>query len=125
MFSTVLLWTMTGLCLVIGVVFLFRRPYTSSILLFIAALFSLSCLTFIDLQTLQYPEKLFAWRKYGLLFEAATVFCCYYYTKTAFRDNSQIYKGTGFWISILVAFCSLIYVIAIADRDPPLFTRLF
>ncbi len=33
----------------------------------------------------------------------------YYYTKTVFRDNSEIYKGPGFWISIVLAFVLIVF----------------
>ncbi|MFK5926911.1 MAG: PEP-CTERM system histidine kinase PrsK [Desulfuromusa sp.] len=111
MFTEPLLWSNIILCAVAGIFLLLCRPRNISSLLFISALFFLSGLAYIDLQSLQHPEQLFFWRKYGLFCEALAVFCCYYYTKTAFRDNTEIYKGPGFWISIAVAFSLLIYLI--------------
>ncbi|MCD6580590.1 MAG: PEP-CTERM system histidine kinase PrsK [Desulfuromusa sp.] len=111
MLSIFLLWTNIILCPVAGVILLLRRSYLISTLFLVSALFFLSCLTFADLQSLQHPEQLFLWRKYGLFLEAAVVFCCYFHTKTAFRDNSEIYKGRGFWISIVVALSLLIFII--------------
>ncbi len=111
MFSIFILWMNIILCSVAGIILLLRRSYPISILFFVSALFSLSGLTFVDLQTLQHPEQLFLWRKYGLFFEAIVAFCCYFYTKTAFRENSEIYKGRGFWISIVVALSLLIFIV--------------
>ncbi len=111
MLAIFFLWTNIVLCPVAGIILLLRRSYTISMLFFILAMFSLSGLTFIDLQSLQHPEQLFLWRKYGLFFEAITVLSCYFHTKTAFRDNSEIYKGYGFWISVAVTLFLLVYII--------------
>ena len=111
MFSALLLWSNIILCPVAAIILLVRRSYLTSTLLLVAALFFLSGLTYIDLQTLQSPEKLFLWRKYGLFFESIVVFCCYFHTKTAFRDNSEIYKGRGFWLSVVVALLALIFIV--------------
>ena len=80
-----------------------RRSSLVSTLLLVFALCFMSGLTFIDLNSLQHPEQILFWRKYGLIFEVVVVLCCYYYTKTAFRDNSEIYKGPGFWLSVMLA----------------------
>ena len=111
MFTQILLWSNILLCPVIGFFLLLRRSYTVSILFFISALFFISGLSFANLRSLQYPEEIFLWQKYGLIFEVLAVLCCYFYTKTAFRDNSEIYKGYGFWISIAVAISLLVFVI--------------
>ncbi|MCK5912255.1 MAG: hypothetical protein KAG12_00140, partial [Desulfuromusa sp.] len=105
-----LLWTNIIISPVAAVILLLRRSSLPSTLLLVSALFFLSGLAFVDLRTLQYPEHLYLWRKYGLFFEASVVFSCYFYTKTVFRDNSEIYKGRGFWISITVALSVLIYI---------------
>ncbi len=110
MLSTFLIWTNILLCPIAAVVLLLRRSYLVSTLLLTAALLSLSALSFIDFSTLQQPEQLFFLRKYALYFEGLTVVCLYYYTKTAFRDNSEIYKGFGFWISLAVVFFLLAFV---------------
>lgn len=111
MLSIFLLWTNIIFCPVVGIVLLLRRSFLVSTLFLVSALFFLSGLAFVDLQSLQQPEQLFHWRTYGLFLEAAVVFCCYFYTKTAFRDNSEIYKGRGFWISIVVTLSLLIFII--------------
>ncbi|MDX2481215.1 MAG: PEP-CTERM system histidine kinase PrsK [Desulfuromusa sp.] len=110
MLTELLLWSNIIMCPVAGVFLLLRRSLTISILLFISALFFISGLTYTDLQSLQYPEQLFVWQRYGLFLSVVAIICCYYYTKTAFRDNSEIYKGIGFWISVSVASSLLIYV---------------
>ena len=92
-------------------ILLLRRSYLVSTVLLVAALFCLSGLSYVDLQSLRNPEQLYLWRKYGLILEALAVFGCYFHTKTAFRDNSEIYKGVGFWISIVLALTTLIFII--------------
>lgn len=110
MLTELFLWSNIVICPVAGVFLLLRRSYTVANILFLAALFFISGLTYIDLQALQFPEQLFLWKKYGLVLEVIVVLCCYFSTKTAFRDNSEIYKGLGFWISVSVAISLLIYV---------------
>ena len=111
MLTQSLLWSNILLCPVAGVFLLLRRVYNVSNFLFISALFLIAGLSFINLRTLQYPEELYSWQKYGLVFDVLTVLCCYFYTKTAFRDNSEIYKGVGFWISVLVSISLTLFVI--------------
>ena len=111
MLTVSLLWINTVLSPVAGFVLLVRRSYLVSTLLLSSALFFLAGLTYIDLQTLQHPDQLFFWRKWAIVFEALVVFCSYYYTKTAFRDNSEIYKGRGFWLSLAMTFILLVYLL--------------
>ncbi len=113
MLTVFLIWTNILLCPVASMILLMRRSYFISSLLLAVGLMSLSVLSFIDLRSLQLPENVFVLRKYGLFFEALTVFCFYFHTKTSFRDNSEIYKGFGFWISLVVAFSLLISVLFI------------
>jgi len=111
MFTEFFLWSNILLCPLVGIILLLRRSYLVSTLLLVAALFFFSGVSFIDLRSLQYPEQIFIWRKYGLFFEVFAILCCYFHTKTAFRDNSEIYKGPGFWLSIVLALSLLITVI--------------
>ena len=111
MLTETLLWSNILICPLVGVILLLRRPYQVSTLLLVAALFFFSGLSFIDLRSLQQPEQIFFWRKYGLFFEVFAVLSCYFHTKTAFRDNSEIYKGTGFWISVVLALLLVLAVI--------------
>ncbi|MDA3901860.1 MAG: PEP-CTERM system histidine kinase PrsK, partial [Desulfuromusa sp.] len=122
--TELLLWSNIILCPVAGVFLLLRRSYAVCILLFIAALFFISGVTYTDLQSLQYPEQVMVWQKYGMLLQVFAILCGYFYTKTAFRDNSEIYKGKGFWISVCVAISLLIYV-AISPVDRLLFSPDF
>ena len=112
MLTQSLLWSNIILCPVAGFFLLLRRSYGVSNFLFISALFFIAGLSFVNLRTLQYPAQLFSWQSYGLFLEVITVLCCYFYTKTAFRDNSEIYKGFGFWISLTVAISLVIFVVA-------------
>jgi len=111
MLTVLLLWINTVLSPVAGFVLLVRRSYLVSTLLLSSALFFLAGLTYIDLQTLQHTDQLFFWRKWAIVFESLVVFCSYYHTKTAFRDNSEIYKGRGFWLSLAMTFILLVYLL--------------
>ncbi|SEA45491.1 putative PEP-CTERM system histidine kinase [Desulfuromusa kysingii] len=111
MLTEALLWSNIIICPLVGGILLLRRPYQVATLLLVAALFFFSGLAFIDLRSLQQPEQIFFWRKYGLFFEVIAILCCYFHTKTAFRDNSEIYKGKGFWISVVLALALLFAVI--------------
>jgi putative PEP-CTERM system histidine kinase len=106
----------TVLAPIAAVVLLIRRSYLVSTLLLAATLFFVAGLAYVDIQTLKNPEELFFWRKYGAVLEACVVFCGYFHTKTAFRDNSEIYKGPGFWISIALSFSILVYVIGASSE---------
>ena len=91
---------------------LMRRVYPAATCLFSIALLFLAALCWVDLQTLQQPERLLEWRHTALLLELGVIFCTYYYSKTAFRDNSEIYKGPGFWISLALAGAVTVYALA-------------
>ncbi|MCK4501537.1 MAG: PEP-CTERM system histidine kinase PrsK [Desulfuromonadales bacterium] len=110
MLGDIVLWSNVILCPLVAIALIVRNPHVVSNRLLFLALFFLSGLVFFDLQALHHPAQLLTWRKYGLIFETLVVFCCYYHTKTAFRDNSEIYKGAGFWISIAVAIALLAFV---------------
>ncbi|WP_321391047.1 XrtA/PEP-CTERM system histidine kinase PrsK [uncultured Desulfuromusa sp.] len=124
MLTEILLWSNILLCPLVGVILLLRRSYLVSTLFIVAALFLFSGLSFIDLRSLQQPEQIFFWRKFGLFFEVFAILSCYFYTKTAFRDNSEIYKGTGFWISVILAF-SLVLTVIFSPIDSLLFSPDF
>ena len=110
MFFELLLWSNIIVCPIFGIFLFFRRFYLVATTFLVAALIFISGLSYIDLQSLQHPDQMFFWRKYGLIFEILAVLCCYYYTKTVFRDNSKIYKGVGFWLTIVVALGLLLFI---------------
>ncbi len=114
MLSVLLLWLNVVVTPIAAVVLLVRRSYLVATLLLAAMLFFVAGLAYVDIQTLENPEQLLLWRKYGIILEALTVFCGYFHTKTAFRDNSEIYKGFGFWISILLSFSALVYIVVVS-----------
>lgn len=99
-----LLWSNILVCSITGLILLTRRPYSAAGLLFVLGLFFVSGLNFIDLQSVARPEALLFWRKYAVIFETLIVVSCYFYAKTAFRDNSLIYKGPGFCVAVVAAF---------------------
>ena len=112
MLTEFLLWSNVLLCPLVGVILVLRRPSLVSTLLLLLALCFISGLTFVDLNSLQHPDQILFWRKYGLIFEIVAVLSCYFYTKTAFRDNSEIYKGPGFWLSVVLALVLLVTTVA-------------
>ncbi len=110
MIAEIFLWSNVLICPLVAIILLMRGKRIVSNQLLFVSLFFISALVFVDFQTLRFPEQLFVWRRYGLILETLVVFCCYYHTKTAFRDNSEIYKGIGFWISIFVAISLLMFI---------------
>ena len=108
--SVLLLWLNLVLSAAGGIAILLRRTYPVATWLFALGLFALAGLCWVDLRTLQQPERLLEWRRIALALELVVIFCTYYYTKTAFRDNSEIYKGPGFWISLVLALGLGVYV---------------
>ncbi len=124
MLTESLLWSNILLCPLVGGILLLRRSSLVSTLLLVFALCFMSGLTFIDLNSLQHPEQILFWRKSGLIFEVVVVLCCYFYTKTAFRDNSEIYKGPGFWLSVALAL-TLFVTTVVSPTESLLFSPDF
>jgi len=110
MIVEIVLWTNIIICPLVALALLVRGNRSISNQFLLVALFFISALVFVDLQSILFPEQMFLWRRYGLILETLVVFCCYYHTKTAFRDNSEIYKGIGFWISAIVAVSLLLFI---------------
>ena len=99
-----LLWSNIILCLIASVlILLFRRNRPSETVFIVLLLVFFSCLNYLDLRTINNPENLYFLLRYTLIFEFAAVIACYFYTKTAFRDNSEIFRGPGFWFAIVVS----------------------
>ena len=99
-----LLWSNIILCLVAsGLILLFRRNRSSESVFIVFLLVFFSCLNYLDLRTINNPDNLYFLLRYKLLFEVAAVMACYFYTKTAFRDNSEIFRGPGFWFAITIS----------------------
>ncbi|MBD1399112.1 XrtA/PEP-CTERM system histidine kinase PrsK [Pelovirga terrestris] len=111
MLTEILLWLTILLCPLAVLVLLARRCFTVATLFFIAALISLAWLSYIDLSSLRWPERLYGLRNIGLPLEVVVVFACYFYTKTSFRDNSRIYRGVGFWLAILLFIALFVYAL--------------
>lgn len=102
--TEILLWLNIPFCLFAVVVLLTKRTYLTATLLLSTGLVLFGGLSFVDIQLLRQPEQLNHWYKQSLLLQVGSVFCFYYYTKTIFRDNTEIYKGPGFWLSVVLAF---------------------
>ncbi len=109
MTADVLQWANVLVCGLVGLLLLLRRPYSTAVFFFILSLFSIAALSFLELRILSNPEELLYWRAYSTFSEAVVVVSCYFYAKTSFRDNSQIYKGFGFWISAILAGLLLLF----------------
>src|SRR6056297_4251623 len=111
MLTETLLWLNILICSVAVVFLLARRFFTVATLFFIVALLALAWLSFIDLFSLQSPERLYSLRNIGMPLEVVVVFACYFYTKTSFRDNSRIYRGVGFWLAVLLFVGLFVYAL--------------
>jgi putative PEP-CTERM system histidine kinase len=107
-----LLWLNLTVCLISTVLLLWQRRYPLATILLACGLFCFAGLLYVDLQTLAFPSELLKWRKPAVLLEIGTTLGFYFYTKTLFRDNSKIYRGPGFWVSVLLALSLLLFVIA-------------
>jgi putative PEP-CTERM system histidine kinase len=112
MLTEALLWLNILICPLAVVILVVRRCFTVATLFFIAALFGLAWLSFIDLSSLRLPERIYSLRSIGMPLEVVVVFACYFYAKTSFRDNSRIYRGVGFWIAVVLFFSLFVYALA-------------
>lgn len=109
--TQILLWLNILISVLTLIPALLKRQYPTATLLLCCGLLSSAGLCYTELQLLEFPGQLFLWRKYGLLLESAMTFSLYYYTKTVFRDNREIYRGPGFWVSLFVAAATFIYAL--------------
>ena len=87
-----------------GAIYLRRKYLLSTFLLSLCFLFValLGVCEFLSTSTV---DNVWDVRKYALIFEVLSAVSFYFYTKTSFRDNSQIFRGPGFWLTIVVAIC--------------------
>jgi putative PEP-CTERM system histidine kinase len=109
MLTQILLWLNIPICL-IGLVILFSKriyPIASLFISFGLFFFGIGC--FINIQILQSPDDLLNWYRYSLLLQLGSTFGFYYYTKTIYRDNSEVYKGPGFWLSSVLALSVIVF----------------
>lgn len=88
-----------------------RRTYVVATIFLVSSLLFIAGQAYVDLQLLLNPDNFPVWRKYGLVLEVLCVIAGYFYTKTAFRDNSEIYKGPGFWITVFVLISLLVFTL--------------
>lgn len=109
MLTQILLWFNIAICLICIAVLLTKRIYPAPTLLLSFALLCFSATSFVDSKLLLSPENLAQWYKYALLLQVGATFGIYYYTKTIFRDNSEIYRGPGFWLSLFLALSLTVY----------------
>ncbi len=109
MLTQILLGLTVILALATVVTALTKRTYPAATLLLAAGLLCFAALCFFELRLLGEPEQLFACYRVILLLHIGTTFGCYYYTKTIFRDNSEIYRGPGFWISVATALTTVVF----------------
>lgn len=109
MLTQSLLWLNIPICLVGLVILLSKRIYPIATLLISFGLFCFGVGCFIDIQILENPDDLLSWYRYSMLLQLGSTFGFYYYTKTVYRDNSEIYKGPGFWLSAVLALSVLVF----------------
>lgn len=109
MLTQILLWLNIPICLIGLVILSSKRIYPLATLLISFGLLCFGVGCFIDIQILQNPDDLFNWYRYSLLLQIGSSFGFYYYTKTVFRDNSEIYKGPGFWFSAVLSLSVVVF----------------
>ena len=110
MFSIFLLWLLiAGALAGAGVLFFRRHSYPAATALYISSFIILAVLSFIHIHLMQGGEELFLWKKATVCGDVLLAVGLYFYTKTAFRDNSRIYLGYGFWTSVMIACGLIIY----------------
>lgn len=120
MLTDILLWVNIVAGLITMVVLLLKRRYLTASLILVFALMALSVLALKEYQLLRAPDLLLLRYRFILVLQCLTTFGLYYYTKTIFRDNSEIYRGPGFWISIVLAF-----LIAVLNVGLPIENLIF
>jgi putative PEP-CTERM system histidine kinase len=103
MFIQIAIWLQILFTLAAVGVVLVKRIYPAASLVLTAGLLCTAMSGYLNIQILKEPENLFLLYRSALLLQMVMTFGFYFYTKTAFRDNSEIYKGPGFWISIAIA----------------------
>ncbi len=108
MILNILIWLSSLATLFSGVAVLLRRKYLVSTLLLCSALIFVTALGVADYLTFQNFSEIWPLRKTAQILEAFIAICFYFYTKTTFRDNSEIYRGPGFWGAVVVSFLLLV-----------------
>ena len=111
MFPIILHWLLILIAPVAGfILFVRRKPYSAPTLFLVASTLVLAGLAFSDIQLLLGKPDADLWLRANLVGDVLLAVSVYYYTKTIFRDNSRIYLGYGFWISVAIAFGLVCYV---------------
>ncbi len=118
MLPIILHWLLILAAPVAGVIlFTRRKPYPVATGFLMVAMLWLAGLAFVDAHLLQGEGDLTGWLKAGIVGDVLLALSVYYYTKTIFRDNSKIYLGYGFWISVALALGLLVYVVSVDLAD--------
>ncbi len=111
MFPIIIHWLLILLAPITGVVlFLRRKPYSLPTLFLVVATLILAGQGFFDIQLLVSESEPGGWLRSSIISDVLLALSVYFYTKTIFRDNSKIYLGYGFWISIAIAIGLIGYV---------------
>lgn len=108
MLTDILLWVNIVSSLVVLTILTGKRRYPTASILLAVGLIAAFLLSYLERQLLLSPETLLLRYRAILLLHCGTTFGLYYYTKTIFRDNSKIYRGPGFWVSIIIAMVVII-----------------
>jgi len=112
-----LLWLNLLICPIIGIFLLLRRTYPVATSLIVCFLFFISGISYFEILTFNYQDQILIFQKYTLIFEACATICSYFYTKTIFRNISEIYKGIGFWLAIVCSVILLGFTIVIPSEN--------
>lgn len=109
-------WLSTLVCFLSGLLVI-RRPFRVSAIFLSCGFIFYALLTYFELQATAYPADFLYWKKYIVFFESLMVVCCYFYTKTSFRNNSYIHQGFGFWVAIVVSILTLTYTFIVSPHE--------
>jgi putative PEP-CTERM system histidine kinase len=94
----------------VGAVLTKRVYLVASYLLAVALLFS-AISAYLNIRLLSGADILLQFYKPAMLLQLGVVLGAYYYTKTVYRDNTEIYKGPGFRISLVIAVATFMGIL--------------
>ncbi len=121
MFPIILHWLLILIAPITAIIlFIRRKPYSVPTLFLVVSMLILTGQAFLDIQLLISSSEPGLWLKWSLISDVFLAVVLYYYTKTIFRDNSKVYLGYGFWVSIVIALGLIGYVCSV-----PLTTLVF
>ena len=114
MFPILLHWLLIIIAPIsVFILFIRRKPYSIPSFFLMAAMLVFACQAFFNIQLLHEHSDAQRWLHASLIGNVFMAIAIYYYTKTIFRDNSKVYLGYGFWISVAISFGLVGYVCSV------------